>query len=297
MASGESVPGALTELLALGPFHVALRAAISVSGLALDRIRYRLRLRDVSISVPTLSNWQSGRRRPERPESLRALAELEDVLDLPPAALRSLLGPPRPRGRAAHPKGPNAIVTTWGKGVEPLLVGLNTASDGRLTRLSQHDQVRVDKAGRLAEVASRHVLRASHDGADRWLAVWDAGHAADVPDIVAGQHCRLRRLNIDPESRLMVGELVFERPLARGDTIIMEYRIVYPRQPSASGDTFVRRFHRTTRDYVLEARFDPTAVPRRCERLQGQALGPRSAASVHLVEFNVAGTVGIKWTM
>jgi hypothetical protein len=29
------------------------------------------------------------------------------------------------------------------------------------------------------------VLRASHDGADRWLAVWDAGHAAGLPEIVA----------------------------------------------------------------------------------------------------------------
>src|SRR5262249_31062931 len=163
-------------------------------------------------SVPTLSNWQSGRRRPERPESLRALAELEHVLELPPAALRSLLGPPRPRGRAAHPKGPNAIVATWGKAVQPLLAGLDTASDGRLPRLSQHDQIVVDRSGWLAEVASRHVLRASHDGADRWLAVWDAGHAADLPEIIAGQHCRLRRLNVDPESRLMVAELAFDSP-------------------------------------------------------------------------------------
>jgi len=81
------------------PFPRALRAAITASGLPLDRIRHRLELRGVSISVPTLSHWQSGRRRPERPESLRALAELEQLLSLPPLALRSLLGPPRPRGR------------------------------------------------------------------------------------------------------------------------------------------------------------------------------------------------------
>jgi hypothetical protein len=228
---------------------------------------------------------------------MRALAELEDVLDLPPAALMSLLGPPRPRGRAAHPKSPNAIVAAWGKAVGPLLAGVNTMSDGRLTRLSQHDRIEIDRCGRLAEVGNRQVLRASHDGADRWILVWDAGHAERLPEIVAGQHCRLRRLNVDRGTGMMVGELVFDAPLARGDTIIMEYRIVYPAQSATRADTFLRRFHRTTRDYVLEARFDPAALPVSCGRLDGEQLVPSPAGSVHVVEFNVAGTVGIRWDM
>lgn len=276
------------ELLAAGPFHEALRAAISASGLALDRIRYRLRLRDVSISVPTLSNWQSGRRRPERAESLRALAELEAVLELPPEALRSLLGPPRPRGRAAHPKGPEAMLKAWGSPVEHLLAGVDTSSDGRLTRLSQHDRIEVDAAGRLVEVASRHVLRASHDGADRWIVVWDA-----PGEIVAGQHCAVRTLNTDPETGMTVAELVFDAPLARGETIIMEYRIVDVGRP----DRFVRRLHRTTRDYVLEARFDQAAVPARCARVESSSwdLAASPTGSVHLIEFNASGTIGLRW--
>jgi hypothetical protein len=278
-----------SELLAAGPFHEALRAAISASGLALDRIRYRLRLRDVSISVPTLSNWQSGRRRPERAESLRALAELEAVLDLPPEALRSLLGPPRPRGRAAHPKGPEAMLKAWGP-IEHLLAGVDTASDGRLTRLSQHDRIEVDARGRLVEVASRQVLRASHDGADRWIVVWDA-----QGEIVAGQHCALRTLNHDRETGMTVAELVFDAPLARGETIIMEYRIVNVGQP----DRFVRRLHRTTRDYVLEARFDPSAIPVRCARVESPSwdLAASPTGSVHLIEFNATGTIGLRWHM
>jgi hypothetical protein len=284
-----------SELLAAGPFHEALREAIAASGLALDRIRYRLRLRDVSISVPTLSNWQSGRRRPERAESLRALAELEAVLDLPPAALRSLLGPPRPRGRAAHPKGPDAIIKAWGKPIEHLLNGIDTSSDGRLTRLSHHDRILVDQHGRLVEVANRLVLRASHDGADRWVLVWDAGQAERLPEVVAGQHCGLRRLNVDRDSGMMVGELVFDAPLARGETIIMEYQIL----ETAEQDRFFRKLHRTTRDYVLEARFDPRALPARCARIESDAydLAPSPAGSVHLVEFNASGTIGIRWEM
>ncbi|MBP2320534.1 transcriptional regulator with XRE-family HTH domain [Kibdelosporangium banguiense] len=280
---------------AAGPFHVALREAIAASGLALDRIRYRLRLRDVSISVPTLSNWQSGRRRPERAESLRALAELEAVLDLPPAALRSLLGPPRPRGRAAHPKGPDAIIKAWGKPIEHLLKGIDTSSDGRLTRLSHHDRIQVGRDGRLAEVANRLVLRASHDGADRWILVWDAGRARRLPEVVAGQHCRLRKLNVDRNTGLMVGELVFDAALSRGETIILEYQVVNTAEPGR----FFRKLHRTTRDYVLEARFDPRALPMRCARIESKSydLTPSPTGSVHLVEFNATGTIGIRWEM
>jgi transcriptional regulator with XRE-family HTH domain len=92
-------------LLATGPFAAALRAAIRARGLGLDRIRYRLRSRGVSISLATLSHWQSGRCRPERSESLVALAHIEEVLRVPPGSLTHLLGPPRSRARgscAAH---------------------------------------------------------------------------------------------------------------------------------------------------------------------------------------------------
>jgi hypothetical protein len=299
LASRPATPAALAETLAAGPFHVALRAAISASGLALDRIRYRLRLRDVSISVPTLSNWQSGRRRPERPESLRALAELEDVLDLPPAALRSLLGPPRPRGRAARPAGPNGLAEAWGGAVTALLAGVDTSSDGRLVRLSQHDMIAVDGNGRPSLVATRQVLRAAKDGADRWILVWEIGTGTRLPEIIAGQHCRLHRLNADRDAGLMLGELVFDAPLHRGETIIMEYQVVYPSTPlKLPSDRFIRRFHLPTRDYVLEARFDPASPPARCIRTGSPGLlVPGQAGSVHLVEFNVTGSIGIHWDM
>jgi hypothetical protein len=88
-------------LLETGPFEAALRAAIRARGLGLDRIRYRLRGRGVSISLATLSHWQSGRCRPERPESLQALGHIEEVLGVPSGSLTHLLGPPRARARYA----------------------------------------------------------------------------------------------------------------------------------------------------------------------------------------------------
>ncbi|MBE1500683.1 MULTISPECIES: transcriptional regulator [Amycolatopsis] len=89
----------LSQLLAAGPFDVALRAAIRARGLGLDRIRYRLRGRGTTVSLATLSHWQSGRCRPERAESLEALRNLEDILNVPDGSLSKLLGPPRGRTR------------------------------------------------------------------------------------------------------------------------------------------------------------------------------------------------------
>lgn len=74
-----------------GPFAVSLRAAIRARGLGLERIRYRLRARGTPVSLATLSHWQSGRCQPERPESLAALAALEEILEVPRGSLTGLL--------------------------------------------------------------------------------------------------------------------------------------------------------------------------------------------------------------
>ncbi|MCU1679866.1 MAG: hypothetical protein JWQ81_605 [Amycolatopsis sp.] len=86
-------------LLTTGPFAPALRAAIRARGLGLERIRYRLRSRGVSISLATLSHWQSGRCRPERQESLRVLRHLEVVLEVPSRSLTQLLEIPSTHAR------------------------------------------------------------------------------------------------------------------------------------------------------------------------------------------------------
>src|SRR5262245_19537372 len=99
--------------LAGDAFPVALRAAIRASGLSLDRIQYRLRARGLTISVTALSYWQSGRRRPERPESLSALKHLEEVLGVESGSLTALLGPPRPRGRAQRTPSAMPIEALW----------------------------------------------------------------------------------------------------------------------------------------------------------------------------------------
>src|SRR5262245_60663045 len=96
----------LAHAMRTGPFSAVLHLAIEASMLRLEEIQERLAAQGISVSLTTLSYWRRGRSRPERPESMRAVRLLEDILGLPAESLISQLGPRRPRGRwLAHPPG------------------------------------------------------------------------------------------------------------------------------------------------------------------------------------------------
>ena len=73
---------------ASGSFADVLRTAIEVRGLGLERIRDRLDAQGISLSVATLSYWQSGRSQPGRKQSIAALPHLEQLLALDQGSLQ-----------------------------------------------------------------------------------------------------------------------------------------------------------------------------------------------------------------
>ncbi|MGV9293929.1 hypothetical protein [Amycolatopsis sp. NPDC003676] len=261
----------LERLLAHGPFPLALRAAIEDSGLSLDRVRHRLARQGLAVSVPTLSLWQSGRRRPVRVESLRVLSGLEQVLELPPGSLRTLLGPARPRSRQP----------VHGRPV-------------RLAAVSLHDQADIDEHGGLSEVRARLVLRARTAGAERFPVCWELVPGV-LPKVVADRNCRVGTVEHDLERSQLTAELVLDSVPAAGESVVVEYRAVFPARPPVR--SFVRIFDRKVRDYLLEARF--SVLPARCVRLResgtSRDLVPDSAGIVHVAEADAAGRVGIRW--
>ena len=299
----------LAKLLAGGPFPDALRAAIKGSGLSLDRIQHRLQLRGVTISVATLSYWQSGRRRPERPESLDALRHLEAVLRVPPNALTALLGPPRPRGRRRRDSRLLAMDALWGSmALANLLTSVDTASDGHLARISQHDRVVVDTTRQIRSVRVSQVLRAEQDGVDRWVLLYDwQTETTDVPQITNLRNCRLGRMVADRNEHLLAAELLFDQELATGETLIMEYEVVNPTsEHTPLVDCYCRRLRLPVRDYVLEVKFDPDALPERCQQFSSPAgdvrlarrrnLAISATGEAHTVGLGVGpGLVGIEW--
>lgn len=297
----------LRELLETGPFPAALRAAIAVRGLGLERLRERLSQRGVSVSLATLSYWQSGRSRPERRDSLVALRHLESVLDVPDGALAALLGPPRRRGRWTHtPSGLPAIGALWPdpSPVEDALGQVDTSWDERLTRLSQHDRVHVGPDGGELTYVSRQVLRAEADGPDRWVLIIhtdEPGHP--VPTVRPLRNCALGRVVADPGGGLVVAELLFDRPLSRGETVITEHELVHA-PPGPVDGNYERKFRLPVREFVLEVCFDPAHPPAFCEQYTRDDRGIEDSrpvaldagGSVHGVALNFGpGCYGFRW--
>lgn len=301
----------LAELLRTGPFEVALRAAIRASRLSLERIQHRLRTRGTPVSITALSYWQSGRRRPERPDSLLALQQLENVLGLPDSSLSALLGPPRPRGRtrqAATEAPPLSDLWSENESAMELLARLDTSADGKLTRLSHHDTVHIDDQGKQRKIRVRQLVKAECNGADRWVMMFDgASSAATAPVIRPIRSCNLGQVLTDHSRDVVAAELVFDRPLERGETTLMEYEILDP--PACSGDdafTFCRLFRLPVRQYVLELQFDPANPPARCESFVGDSTArevePPKPLTVdrygrtHAVALDFGlGVFGIRW--
>src|SRR5690606_16039778 len=264
----------LAELLRTAPFKAALRAAIRASRLSLERIQHRLRQRGTPVSITALSYWQSCRRRPERPDSLLALRQLEQVLGVPDGSLSALLGPPRPRGRtrqAAAEAPPLSALWSEHETAAELLTQIDTSHDSKLTRLSHHDVVHVDQHGKLRKIRTHKLLRAAANGVDRWIIMFDGASSAETPPVIRPiRYCRLGQVLTDHARDLVVAELLFDRTLARGETLLLEYEITDPPSgPNEPEHSFCRLFRLPVRQYVIEVQFDPTHPPKHCEGYVG----------------------------
>ncbi|GEC04203.1 hypothetical protein SSP24_18580 [Streptomyces spinoverrucosus] len=292
-----------------GPFHVALRAAIAARGLPLQRVQHHLTRYGVKVGVTSLSYWQQGARRPQRPESLRAVRALEEILHLPEESLIRLLAETADdRASARRPEGRSYRSLVEASGVlERLLTELGAPRDGGLHMLGHHERVRIGARRELLGCESHHVVRAHRDGVDRFVAVHhgDPGCAPDRMTVHALENCRTGRVRWHHETGVLVAELLFDTRLRGGDTFLFRYGV----EDGTAGVSheYVRGFGPAGGQYALQVRFDENALPVRCHRFtQQSAAAPRSGHqdlpltgrhhSVHLVEPRVrAGIVGIGW--
>ncbi|MFF6784293.1 hypothetical protein [Streptomyces sp. NPDC012510] len=298
----------LESVLRGGPFHVALRAAIAARGLPLQRVQHHLSRYGVRVGVTSLSYWQQGARRPQRPESLRAVRALEEILQLPEESLIRLLGhadehlgPERPAGRPYR-----SVVEASGV-LERLLSELGVPFDGGVHTVGHHERVRVGARRELLGRESQHIVRAHEDGVDRYVAVHhgDPGCAPERMAVRALENCRSGRVRWDHDTGVLVAELLFDTRLRSGDTFLFRYG--FDDGTAGVCAEYVRGFRSAGGQYALQVRFDERALPVRCHRFnQHSAAAPRSGrhplplsrhhSSVHLVEPRVrTGIVGISW--
>jgi hypothetical protein len=280
----------LCALLRAGPFHAALRAAIRQRGLTLDRLRTHLARHGISVALSSLSDWQHGNVRPAHPNSLRAVAALEEILGLPGGALVDLLARTDPTGR------PEAM--------HDLLPGYR-AND--LDVVARQDKVFVDAQRRASLVQVRAVTRARRDGVDRYFAHYyaDGPISAGGVTITPLQRCQLGRIVHEPDKFVMASELLFDRALKAGDTWVFEYQVHHPdTETTAEYAHGIRGFEEHS---LIEVQFHPETLPVDChvyiqhgpgdapERTADLVLG--NDCSVHHLETaSTACWIGIRWT-
>ncbi len=292
-------------------FAGALRAAIGGSGLSLDRIQARLRARGVVVSVTALSYWQSGKRQPERQSSLSAVRTLEEILDVQPGALLGLLPPPRPRGGAGRRHAGGEPMTFPLETLQPMLerIGAPHALEQQqpLKLVGLHDQCEIATDGGQRAITARAVFQAIADGQDRWLLVYtQGGEHAGAPELHAVRNCRVGRVEVDNAHSLIVAELLFDQPINRGETHLIEYTLTHAGPPYPEcRNTYYREFRRPVREYLLEVRFAAGTAPEHCwqysrngsdGQLVRRALKLDGGDGVHAVALDFGpGVFGISW--
>ncbi|MFK8905519.1 hypothetical protein [Streptomyces sp. YS-3] len=298
----------LAQVLHTGPFHLALRTALAVRGLPLQRVQHHLAGRGVKVGVTSLSYWQQGARRPQRAESLRAVRALEEVLGLPDRSLLRLLDDGEARDGAERPaaRSYRSLVEASGI-VERLITDLESPVDGGLHTVGHHERVRVGAGRELLGRDSQQVVRAHRDGIDRYLAIHhgDPGCDPSRVRVRAVENCRTGRVRWDADTGVLVAELLFDARLRAGETYLFGYG--FEDGTAGPSSEYVRGFSFAGGQYVLQVRFDEHALPVRCRRFARTSAGSARSArgdltlsgqhrTVHLVEQGVRpGILGIDW--
>ncbi|GGQ40641.1 hypothetical protein ACFFKE_04605 [Streptomyces mutabilis] len=299
----------LDSALRGGPFHVALRAAIAARGLPLQRVQHHLSRYGVKVGVTSLSYWQQGARRPQRPESLRAVRALEEILKLPEESLIRLLAEAEEHPTDQRPAARSYRARVEASGVlERLLAELDhPSSDGGMHTIAHHERIRIGARRELTGRESHHIVRAHRDDVDRFVAVHhgDPGCAPARMAVHALENCRTGRVRTHHDTGVLVTELLFDTRLRAGDTYLFRYGV----EDGTAGESreYVRGFGGAGGQYALQVRFDAAALPVRCHRFtQHSPAAPRGGRqelvlsgrhhSVHLVEPRVrSGMLGIGW--
>ncbi|MDP3892814.1 hypothetical protein [Nocardioides sp.] len=294
-----------TSRVAPDDFAHGLRRAVEASGLGLESIQRRLTERGVTVSVATLSYWQTGARFPGRRSSVEVVAHLEAVLGLEPRSLRSLVPAPRPRGLAAPPREEVVPRFTTRDAVRRIADTVRRPDSMYLTRISQHDVVTVGPQRRIDSVRIRTVARADADGVDGiGVTQFFDDETAGVPWLTVHSGATIRARHIDPRHKVIGAELRFAEPLRRGDTVVLDYEITAD-GPGPADTSYDACCALPIREYVLLARFRPDDPPEQCEGYRipcrGAEVRRRVAvdplAQAHLVVLDSPpGTVGLSWT-
>lgn len=303
-----TAPDQLEDALRHGPFDLALRLAIARRDLGLARLLARVEAKGLHLSMSSLSNWQHGRSRPERADSLEALSALEAELGLDVGALARLLGPPRPRGPKARQRhGLNRTPTSlrW-KAVSQLLDALPGFDEHRYDTDLVEETVEVDADSVITSTTVRMVVTAVTDDVDSsYTGLMVApDEQIDLVELEPVEGCHLRAVHDVPAERTRLWEIGLDLPLSRGESAVLAYR--RSNRNRAPALHYGYAVSSPTTMYVLRVRFAGTGSRPACHEFDRSSLPgemrvgrqvPVNRRGEALARFGppVVGAAGLTW--
>lgn len=284
-------------------FAAAFSEALDGRGATLSWLREQLVLRGNPISLATLSYWRSGHRSPERPSSIDALPDIEELLHLPDGHLQRAVGPPTRGVPLLAPVVGLEVITESQPQIESALAELGLAdwSNG-LQEVLVHSSLDVDQHGRSQVMGSRALYRATREGIDRYAQVLSFQQPVPVRPRYRVMHGSVPgRVAERPAQGLFVVEMLLPRPLALGETVMVEQQIELPEGLDPE-DRLSQLLLRRVSEVVLWVRFDPRWLPSHAERFSETAedyrtvpVDPSAAAVHHVLRGFGPGKAGIRW--
>jgi len=234
--------------------------ALTRSGTSMAALRSRLADRGHRVAASTLGYWRSGQRQPERADSLDAVAEIEALLRLKPGSLTSAIGASRRSGPPVVQAGVEDLPDMSPAMTEALaILGLDSLRPGHVEE-ALDIVADIDADGRWTRMTSRSRLRATTDGVTRstGFCLGDPGSTAvDVSLDAGGSLGHVVRME---EHGIVLAELILERPLAVGETAMVEYTFTFDGVDDLEFGTYAA--NRLSHVSVW-ARFSPERRPRR----------------------------------
>lgn len=223
--------------------------------LTLTGVRDRLAARGHPVSLTALSYWRSGQREPERVTSMEAIPELEALLGLDSGELSRRLSA-RLRRRAG---GPQPFDELLGVPAVEKVVG-----EDEVCRVSSHLVVDVGDQGEIVRARLRQLLLADREGVDgvTLFVGPDTGTSENTVSLRAVAGCTLGEVR-DVESAIRATRLIFERPLALGESTVTEIEAF--RADGLDLETeYALAAEQRLEEALVWVRFHPERVPARC---------------------------------
>ena len=282
-----------------GPFSLAFDRALAERTMSLSALHRLLSARGAGVSLTTLSYWRSGQREPEQERSLHALTQVEEILGLEPGALETLI-----EGRRRQvPADLLSDLSDDADRIQVLLdeLGFRSPSD-RLVDQEVTLKYEIGPDRSPVRLTYLVVVESVRVNADRRAFILRVRPGARTPTLSSLGGFRLGEIVHDQERGIVVGEMILDRPLGPGETALLEQEVVY-RTPDPEDHSYFYWAVRKMRSINLWIRFDPAAMPTRCEyytivdgREEVVELETFGASVTRTVSSFGPGTLGIRWS-